>query len=181
MTYLSCQGLDSSAAHKDKKGKERRSRALRKELKKVRLDLHILQQKAHVLEKRKDYLVEELKKTSGVLRPSQEPMPGCGDELLGRLFAQEEEVQEIASQEEKEGEEDPLVRKGRTQPRETVGECDSNCGKGMLRGGHIWRAQLDDNLCYETHSILVIVVHTYLSLSLYIYIYIFVIAALTIK
>ncbi len=161
MASLSRQGLDSSATRKDRKDKERRSRALRKELKKVRLDIHIIQQKVQVLEKRKDYLLEELRKTSGVLRPSQEPMPGCGDKLLGRLFTQEEEVQEIESQEEKEGEEEALVRKGCSQPCET-GECDCKCGKGVLGGGHIWRAQLDDSLSFENHSILVLVTYIYI-------------------
>ncbi len=175
MASLSRQGLDSSATHKNKKYKERRSRALRKELKKVRLDIHIIQQKAQVLEKRKDCLLEELRKTSGVLRPSQEPMPGCGDELLGRLFTQEEEVQEIESQEEKEGEEEALVRKGCSQPCE-IGECECKCGKGVLGGGHIWRAQLDGSLSSENHSILVLVTHT----RTYIYQYSFV-TALTLK
>ncbi len=159
MSPLPCQGLDSSTTDMDKKDKERQSRALRKELKKVRLDIHIIQQKAQELEKRKDYLLEELRKTSGVLRPSQESMPGCGDELLGRLFTQEEEIQEVESQEEKEGEEEAL-RIERTQPFEAE-ECDCRHGRGVVGGGHIWRAQLDDSLSLENHSILVPVTHTH--------------------
>ncbi len=161
MASLQRQGLDSSATHRDKKDKERRSRDLRKELKKVRLNIHIIQQKAQVLEKRKEYLLEEMGKTSGVLRPSQEPMPGCGDELLGRLFTQEEDVQEVESQEEKESEEEFLRKEEFSQPCE-AGQCDCRrCGKGVLGGGHIWRAQLDDSLNLENHSILVPVTHTH--------------------
>ncbi len=167
MASLPRQGLDSSATQrdkkdkKDKKDKERRSRDLRKELKKVRLNIHIIQQKTQVLEKRKEYLLEELRKTSGVLRPSQEPMPGCGDELLGRLFTQEEEVQEVESQEEKESEEKPL-RKEECSKSCEAGQCDCRYEKGILGGGRIWRAQLDDSLHLENHSILVPVTHIYL-------------------